>query len=66
MAWGPSWEVALMAELVGRDARTTTSANLRHISTIKYIDCASEDWGKVKMVFSTKEVPEKEGWWTLC
>ena len=62
MAWGPSREVAMMAELAGKDARTTTSANLRHISSITSLDCAREDWGKVKMALPVREVPEKEVW----
>ena len=51
-----------MAELAGKDARTTTSANLRHISSITSLDCAREDWGKVKMALPVREVPEKEVW----
>ena len=62
MAWGPSREVAMMAELTRKDARTTTSANLRYISDLTSLDCATGDWRKVRAALPVKKVPDKEVW----
>ena len=51
-----------MAELVGKDARTTTSANLKFISNLTSLKCAEEDWRRVKAALPVKEGPEKERW----
>ena len=62
MAYSPSWEVAMMAELIGKDARTTTSANLKFVSSLTSLNCAEEDWRTVKAALPVSEVPEKERW----
>ena len=62
MAWGPSREVSLVAELARKDARTTTASNLRYVSSLTSMDCATEDWVKLKAALPIKEVPEKEFW----
>ena len=62
MAWGPSREVSLMAELARKDARTTTASNLRYVSSLTSMNCAKEDWVKLKAALPIKEVPEKELW----
>ena len=62
MAWGPSREVTIMAELARNDARTTTAANLKHISDLTSRSCATGDWSEVKAALPVKEVPEKETW----
>ena len=62
MAWGPSREVAMMAELAGKDARTTTWDNLNFVSEATKLNCAREDWRKVKAALPIQGVPEKETW----
>ena len=51
-----------MAELVAKDARTTTAANLAHISSLTKVDCSSADRREVKAALPVSEVPEKELW----
>ena len=41
MAWGPSREVTLMAELAASDKRTVTAGNLAHVSELTGLDCAT-------------------------
>ena len=62
MAWGPSREVSLVAELARKDARTTTASNLRYVLSLTSMNCAKEDWVKLKAALPIKEVPEKEFW----
>ena len=62
MAWGPSREVARMAELAGKDARTTTWDNLHFVSEATKLNCAREDWRKVKAALPIQGVPKKETW----
>jgi hypothetical protein len=58
----PSREVAVMAAVVARDARTVTAANLAHLSRLTGLDCAVESGRAVKQALPVEEVPEKEAW----
>ena len=49
-----------MAELVGKDARTTTSANLKFVCNLTSLNCAEEDCRTVKAALPVSEVPVKE------
>ena len=51
-----------MAELAGKDARTTTWDNLNFVSEATKLNCAREDWRKVKAALPIQGVPEKETW----
>ena len=62
MAWGPSREVAIMAEIAARDQRTVTAGNLAHVSTLTRMDCAKEGWLDLKAALPVQEVPDKEKW----
>ena len=62
MAWGPSREVFIMAEVAARDQRTVTACNLAHVSAVTRLDCATSGWLDMKAALPIKEVPEKEKW----
>ena len=62
MAWSPCREVSVMAELVAKDARTTTAANLAYISSLTNLDCSSAGWREVKYSLPVTDVPESESW----
>ena len=59
---GPSAEVAVMAEVSSRDARTVTAANIRHLNCLTKLDCATESSLLVKRALPVTEVPEGESW----
>ena len=58
----PCVEVSLMAEMVAKDARTTTACNLAHLRSLTGLDCTTADKRQVKALLPVKSVPEKEGW----
>ena len=62
MAWGPSREVTILAELAARDRRTVTAGNLAYISALTRLDCAREGWQDIKNALPVKDVPESECW----
>ena len=62
MAWSPCREVAVMAELAAKDARSTTASNLAHVSSLTKLDCKTADWREVKAALPVAEVPERESW----
>ena len=59
---GPSAEVAIMAEISSRDARTVTAANIRNINCLTKLNCVTESSLLVKRALPVTEVPEKESW----
>ena len=61
---GPSAEVAVMAEVASKDARTVTAGNMKHLNTLTKLDCAAESKLVVKRALPVKEVPECESWRT--
>ena len=61
---GPCEEVAVMAQVASRDARTVTAGNIRHLNTLTKLDCATECRVVVKRALPVKEVPECETWRT--
>ena len=62
MAWSPSREVAVMAQVVAGDRRTITSGNLTHVSAVTKLNCAMDGWLNLKAALPVSEVPEKEAW----
>ena len=62
MAWGPSREVFIMAEVTASDKRTVTAGNLAYVSALTSLDCATGGWLDIKAALPIKEVPEKEKW----
>ena len=61
---GPSAEVAVMAEVASRDARTVTAGNMKLLNSLTKLDCAAESKLAVKRALPVKEVPECESWRT--
>ena len=55
-------EVALMAEMVAKDARTTTACNLAYLTSLTGLDCTTADKRQLKALLPVKTVPEKESW----
>jgi hypothetical protein len=62
MAWGPSREVTILAELAAGDKRTVTAGNLVHVSALTGLDCATAGWLDLKAALPVKEVPDCEKW----
>ena len=56
-----SEEVALMAEIVAKDARTTTSCNLKYLTSLTGLDCTEASKREVKELLPVESVPDKEG-----
>ena len=50
MAWGPSREVTIMAEVAASDQRSVTACS------------ATAGWQNLKAALPVKEVPDKEKW----
>ena len=59
---GPSTEVAVMAEVASKDARSVTAGNLCFLSNLTKLDCAVESSWIVKRALPVVEVPDKESW----
>ena len=62
MAWGPSREVTILAQIAAKDRRTVTAGNLAHVSALTRMDCATAGWVELKAALPVKEVPEEEHW----
>ena len=60
MAWGPSREVSILAELATRDRRTVTAGHLAHVSALTGLDCATAGWLDLNTALPVKEVPGNE------
>ena len=58
----PSREVAIMAEMALRDARTVTASNTRMLTKLTGVDCTMADKFSMKSLLQAKEVPECERW----
>ena len=58
----PSREVAIMADISSRDARTITASNLRMLTNVTGLDCTTADKISVKNALPIKQVPESERW----
>ena len=58
----PCSEVAVLAELMAKDVRSTTAGNLAHVSAITGLNCSSADKLAVKAALPIGEVPESERW----
>ena len=55
-------EVSVMAEIVSKDARTTTAGNLAYLASLTNLDCATADKFEVKSLLPVEMVPENEKW----
>ena len=64
LTYSPCEEVSVMAEVVARDARTITAANLSHLSDLTQLDCSVVCGIEVKAALKVVEVPAKEAWRT--
>ena len=64
LKFSPSEEVSAMAEVVARDARTVTAANLSHLSSLTGFNCSEECGSEVRAALKVVEVPEGEVWRT--
>ena len=58
----PSVEVALMSEIVAKDARTSTAGNLAYLSSLTGLDCTEAVKQQVKDLLPVESVPDKESW----
>ena len=58
----PSVEVSLMAEMVAKDARTTSAGNLAFLAKLTGLDCMVADKMQVKSMLPVEAVPENERW----
>ena len=58
----PSREVAIMANISVKDARTVTASNLRLLTNVTGLDCSLADKISVKNALPIKGVPESERW----
>ena len=55
-------EVSLVAEMVARDARTTTAGNLEYLASLTSLDCATAGKLEVKSLLPVESVPENQSW----
>ena len=51
-----------MAELVAKDARSTTAGNLAYLTSLIGLDCMSVDKLQVKSLLPVESVPDNESW----
>ena len=58
----PSREIRLLANIVGRDHRSTTYKNLQHIKNLSSLDPWDFSSQKIKLHLPTKQVPENQKW----
>ena len=58
----PSKEIRLLANIVGRDPRSTTSKNLIYIKQLSGLDPWDFSSQNIKKNLPVKEVPENEKW----
>ena len=58
----PSKEIRLLANIVGRDPRSTTSKNLMYIKQLSGLDPWDFSSEKIKKNLPVKDVPENEKW----
>ena len=55
-------EVALMSEIVAKDARTTTACNLAYLASLTGLDCTDAVKQQVKDLLPVESVPDNERW----
>ena len=58
----PSREIRLLANIVGRDHRSTTYKNLQHIKNLSSLNPWDFSSLKIKLHLPTKQVPENQKW----
>ena len=58
----PCSEVPILAELMRKDARSTTSGNLSYVSATTGLNCSTADKLSIKAALPVEEVPECERW----
>ena len=58
----PCTEVSVLAELIAKDARSSTADNLSYVSATTGLNCASAEKLAIKAALPIKVVPENERW----
>ena len=58
----PCSEVSVLAELMSKDARSTTAGNLSFVSATTGLNCATADKLSIKAALPIEGVPEGEMW----
>ena len=58
----PCPEVSVVAELLSKDARSTTAENLSYVSATTGLDCSTADKLSIKAALPIEGVPESERW----
>ena len=58
----PCPEVSVAAELLSKDARSTTAENLSYVSATTGLDCSTADKLSIKAALPIEGVPESERW----
>ena len=58
----PSKEIRLLANIVGRDPRSTTYKNLQHVKNLSSLDPWDFSSQRIKIQLPVKKVPENQKW----
>ena len=58
----PCSEVSVLAELMAKDARSTTAQNLEFVSATSGLNCSTADKSAIKEALPIEVVPESERW----
>ena len=58
----PSKEIRLLANIVGRDPRSTTYKNLQHLKNLSSLDPWDFSSQSIKIQLPVKKVPENQKW----
>ena len=58
----PSKEIRLLANIVGRDPRSTTYKNLQHVKNLSSLDPWDFSSQRIKIQLPVKQVPENQKW----
>ena len=54
--------MAVLAELIAKDARSSTADNLSYVSATTGLNCSSAEKSAIKAALPIKAVPESERW----
>ena len=62
MLRSPCSEVTVLAELISKDARSTTAGNLAHVSAITGLNCSTAGKIEIKAALPITQVPDDQKW----
>ena len=62
MLRSPCSEVTVLAELISKDARSTTAGNLAHVSAITGLNCSTAGKIEIKAALPITQVPDNQKW----